>query len=90
MSKENDLKQVLKSFYYKFLKSPGSNITWNVDNSAFHVSFQTSLAKIDVRIYEEYLIVFSNHKDYHCTRLESVDNFNDLVENIITDCFEKF
>lgn len=90
-AKEANIKQVLKLFFYKLAKLPGTSISHNVDQSAVEINYTTPIAKFHVRIYDDKILVFSNSKydpvkqfDTYCAELV------EYIETIITDSIERF
>lgn len=90
MDKDKLLKDILKIFFYRLVKCKGSAIKWDEDVSAYEVEYSTKLAKINIRIYSEYVIVFSNNKDNHCKKFDEFVGVEEHIDEILQDSIERF
>ena len=62
-NKEANIKQILKLFFYKLAKTPGTSISHNVDQSAVEITYITPIAKFHVRIYDDKIILISKKEN---------------------------
>ena len=91
IDKESAKKEFMKFFYKRFMNTPESYITWKIDHSAIDINYRTPLARIAARIYDEQIIIFSNHKTEYAKQYSEIsEDIFTHIDEILQDSVDRF
>lgn len=82
----------MKILYKRFMSSPDTYLKWKVDHSAIELVYSSPLAKLHIRLYEEKIIILSNHKTEYAKQYDSfnAEEITAYIDEILQDSSDRF
>lgn len=92
MDKDQIKKEFLKVLYKRFISTPDTTMKWRVDHSAIELIFSTPLAKLHIRIYEDKIIILTNHRTEYAKQFDTFnqEEITAYIDEILQDASDRF